>query len=189
MNKLIIAVCTVALAVVSNASQCVWGTDYAEYKDESEISSGTYWVLALGSSSDTSAITVSDGGVIGGLDKGQSVAMSGQIVGADTIGGVLGSVTSADNGKYYALLLWDGLDSKDGGMFGISDAVAMSGVVDAPPTDGKYMDFFNGHDSAGNATFLDQNVIGGGPGPVPEPTSGLLLLIGVVGMALRRRRV
>ena len=30
--------------------------------------------------------------------------------------------------------------------------------------------------------------IGGDPGPAPEPTSGLLLIFGVAGLALRRRR-
>ena len=187
MNKLIITVCTVALAAVSHASTCIWGTGYAAYTGGSEVSAGTYWVLSLGSSSDTSGITVSDGGVVGGLGGGQSVAMKGMIVDSTTIGGTLDPVSAADNGNYYALVLWDGLDSKDGGMFGISDAVAMSGVSDGPVMPGVPIDFRNGEDEFGGVTFLNQNVTGAGP--VPEPTSGLLLLIGVAGMALRRRHV
>jgi hypothetical protein len=46
------------------------------------------------------------------------------------------------------------------------------------------------------AQFMDNNAIaswssmtsgGGGSGDVPEPTSGLLLLLGVAGLALKRK--
>ena len=51
---------------------------------------------------------------------------------------------------------------------------------------------FGDQDAASNATFADNSAYAGAgwyaAGAVPEPTSGLLLLIGVAGLALRRKQ-
>ena len=101
-------------------------------------------------------------------------------------------------------------NSIDGSLFGASDGATYlfavlatdNGTADGIPTTGLYgVDDNNGEffsvtwnkDTGASFENLEAaaavvNSVGGAPGPIPEPTSGLLLLLGVAGLALRRRR-
>ena len=182
MKKMMIMAAAIISAVVVNAASVSWATYAAEYTDESPLEGGTYWLVAMGASSDTSAFKVFEDGSV---DFGGATYTQGTITDAYGVMGEINGLTAANNGDYYALVIWDGKNAADGGLYGVSSAVAVSGIVDAPPTNGDGIDFNNGTDSFGTALFANQSVL---TTAVPEPTSGLLMLVGLAGLALRRRR-
>ena len=77
--------------------------------------------------------------------------------------------TLADDGKYIAVVAYAGGDGEDD-MFRVFESMASGGVLEFDPA--------YGSGSAGAWTTA----------AVPEPTSGLLLLLGVAGLALKRKR-
>ena len=182
MKKLMIAFAVAAMAVCANAAKCSWGTEYVCDAGGEELSTGTYWVLALGSSS-ISDVAVQEGGTLV-YGAGASVYDSGSI--ADGVSGQITSLSAANNGDKYALIIWDG-DKTSAGMYGVSDVAMIAGIVDAgegvQPKDADDITFANGEDDI--SSFISANTA---VQAVPEPTSGLLLLLGVAGLALRRRR-
>lgn len=180
MKKLMIAAAAVMMACAVNAAAAAWWADAVEYTDESPINSGTYWLVAMGSSSDTSAFKVYEDGTYD--FGGKTIAQTGSITDAYAVNGELTGLSAANNGDAYALVIWDGLDSANGGLWGVSSVAAISGVIDEPPTNGELY-FSNGTDSYGGAMFANKDV-----SPIPEPTSGLLLVLGMAGLALRRKR-
>jgi len=181
MKKLLIAFAAVATAAAANAASVAWAAEALDYTDESNVDVGTYWLVAMGASTDTSSFLVYEDGTYK-FGTG-TVAQTGSIPDAFSVGGSIDGLSASNNGDYYALVIWDGKDVANGGMWGVSDAAAISGIVDAPPTNGDGIFFQNGTDSYGSAVFANQNVA-----PVPEPTSGLLMVLGMAGLALRRRR-
>jgi hypothetical protein len=95
-----------------------------------------------------------------------------------------GSLAGATAGNYYALVIHT---AENGGYWGISDAV----LAKADPTDATGntlmdMKFVNGTDVFGYGESA--MVANRADAAVPEPTSGLLLLLGMAGLALRRKQ-
>jgi hypothetical protein len=103
---------------------------------------------------------------------------SGQYDFAGTINGL----AEANNGDYYTLVIYDAAN----GLYGIADAVAVAGIKDSPPQNGELLTFQNdGGANPDGTPYMMANLATAG---IPEPTSGLLLLIGGSLLALRRKQ-
>ena len=177
MKKIIFSVATaLGLTMASNAAVYAWGLDASA--DLAPYAGNTVYVLASTFVWSDTATKLTD-------VQGAKVSE--------------GTIVSAGRGKYWV------------------DAVSFSDTKDIPSTynalfvivdgDGKYVkwnDTLTGYDStdsdppvlsytaANLASFTSAQggakAFGGGSGPVPEPTSGLLMLLGVAGLALKRKR-
>ena len=121
----------------------------------------------------------------------------GQIADAAIENGGSGTIASAGRNKYsikdttaypidagssaYFVIV-----SADQKMYGVSSVQDMSALIYDP----EKQEGSKGKFDVGSLGISPTKEFGGGPGPepIPEPTSGLLLLLGVAGLALKRRR-
>ena len=184
MKKLMIAAAIVCAAAFANAASCNWQVDWAYAVDTSnptydatESFAGTYWLVALADSS-TAGISVDNTGALT-LGTGMTQVATGAA--SSYFGNQITGLTAANNGDYYALVIYD----ENYKYYGVSNAAQITGVVDAPPTDATAITFSNIYDTTDDANYMVANIAATS---VPEPTSGLLMLLGVAGLALRRRR-
>ena len=177
MKKLMMAVAVALTAVAVNAANCVWSTTAVTADMSGIIDGGTYWLVALGA----------DTGVAGGFTVYQdgtydfgsySVVDTGSVTGG-AAGNTITGLSAANNGDNYALIIWDGVLG-EGGYYGVAEG-AVSGIVAEPPTDAELIPF----DNLGYGGYMATDTL---TVPIPEPTSGLMLLLGVAGLALRRKQ-
>jgi hypothetical protein len=178
MKKIMIAAAIVCAAVIGQAAQVNWGVDWAYSTDGDSINTyddGSvvqFWVLNLGDKTDLSGLAVdTDGNLVN--KEGYTVVETGSF---ETMGAGLAE-GNINNGDLLSIVIYD----KANGLWGVSDTQAVSGIIVDPPTQGGLSASFSndgeGYLAANQATVA-----------VPEPTSGLLLLLGMAGLALRRKQ-
>ena len=182
MKKLLIAAAIVCAAAVVQAATANWATDYTMVtgEDEARTSAIAYtWAIVEGTTSDFSGYSFDGGTLTGGTAVGTGNSS------VDLYGSSAGTLTGTA-GNYYALLIHT---DENGGYWGISSAVqAVNNPTDASGNTLMAMTFQNGTDVFGyGADAMVANIKDAGA-PVPEPTSGLLMLLGVAGLALKRKR-
>lgn len=184
-----IAAAVAMLGIATNAATCDWKTEWLYAIDESHATyegtanfTGKFWVLM----GDFSDITVNASGVLsasGTFNYVNSLGSEGDVV--DVSGGIAGTIadlTEADNGSNIALVIFY---DQEGGYYGF-DTDVIAGIVDPNPGAG-----ITGADATPvtfSTGYGDGMYLMGATTPTPEPTSGVLLLLGMAGLALRRRR-
>ena len=166
MKKIIIAVAIVCAAAISQAAQVKWAaTATSAYKDQN-----LYLLTEIASTYDTLAAFEA-----AAVDVGQVVKVAANYK---------VSLRTADNdaitktSNFYLAVV-------DGDTIHYLDVTSnFQPFVFAPPESAP------GNTSvafADVATSATTSTIGGGPEPIPEPTSAMLLILGMAGLALRRR--
>ena len=192
MKKLIIAAAAIMFGIAVNAATYNWTVKSgwvspdddvswdgaAVYVYDANVYSSAAVLSALESATDGGAATFANA-LQAGAVSGDGFTMSG--AGLTDDGGTPDKFAHA-----YAILVAD-----DGA--GNNYAYLMDNASDVKITStivsGAYATFNQGDVVTGDVGGAGWTKIGtAGPSPIPEPTSGLMLLLGVAGLALRRKR-
>lgn len=192
MKKLMIAAAIVCAAVMSQAATINWGvTTEAPGVEGGWANEGAwYGFYMLSEQVANSAITAIDATthaltIAGGVEATllDEHTLDFDEYDSGTFGEEYKGAAADLNGKYYAIVLVDP-SSPDNASAGI---YSISGLSDVGNTaafsidgDGEGQTMFSRTGAEGSFSVAVETV--------PEPTSGLLLLIGVAGLALKRRR-
>ena len=185
MKKLIIAAARVCAAAVSQAAVVTWGLSSGAITfNGTKLGNQAVQLYIVGVSGaadllvDTRNTANSPAANKGKLANGSGSGQASYDYNSTIAGGDVWSSESGDLARQYYIVLTYNDGVKD--YTYTSSAVASSGLSDTKPGTVAF-------------TFNDTIKTSGTDGwvassPVPEPTSGLLLLLGVAGLALRRKQ-
>ena len=179
MKKLFVIVAAAGFSLAASASTVTWGAADATTIDSSKITEGTFYLMYASSAFDASAFTgdsfSADTLAAAGLDKTFDTfaySSSGTTSKKNNAITPVSTGVSAGNGKtvYEVLISSDGKNLAWGQT--TINLAAAAGL--------------NQTKTLGEFTYVAAG--GGSQGDIPEPTSGLLLLVGAGMLALRRKQ-
>ena len=167
MKKIMIMAALVASACMANAALVDWKVTGAAIDNDAAV----YIVLGDTAASSFADLAAVKAAAVGGASQGTIAKKSGKYVLSNTLNNE--AFTSAANNLYFVFV------SSDEKQYAVTSPYAIdSGKI-----------YTAGNPSPGTWTATVANVYKDfGGGDTPEPTSGLLLLLGVAGLALRRKQ-
>ena len=173
MKKLMIVFATIALAVGVQAASVVWGTgDMSSFGVGKQDTGYTAQIFFF-----TDAAGAND--VTSNFGSGTQISSSK----SDKSYGFSGTTAQTTSGTYYSQIV---LTRKSDGQQLKSDIAQFS--YDADSLSNTTINFTSGNGISGGGSQWGGAAWGGGSGDIPEPTSGLLLLVGGAMLALRRKQ-
>ena len=184
MKKIMIALAAVALAVSAQAATTKWGTSNAVTFNGTKLGGLTVelYVVGVNGSADAlydSRTTLNTPPVNKGkLNSGAGSMQDSYDYTSTVAGGALWDAASGDLGREYYMVIKYNDGTKD--YTYTSSAVASSGLSDTAMGSLSFTFSDSVTDVAGTKNAWVSSV--------PEPTSAMLMLVGLAGLALRRRR-
>ena len=194
MKKLLIAACAVILATVVEAESATWNSGTLYYADGTtkvttagvvqgyyfNVSEALYTAITASFSQEDVFNAFTANGNSSTLKYGEFAAVTVNKTGSNT---ALSSLSLKDTGTYgagdtvYGVLIYTYTDPTQGDMF-----VANAGEMTFASAANKSLN--NLANTLGGGSTAANNI---GWTAAPEPTSGLLLLLGMAGLALKRK--
>ena len=184
MKKLMVALAAVAMAAGVQAATVNWGGATANSAFDAGIAAGSTAYLIFSSAAFSPAAATSINPTAGTTDNGGTVVSTYTTTAADTANWGFGSTYASDDlskiNGYYGVMMIDaaGDANKASWMY-------VGQISGATATSSGFTVQFN--DDWATNDYLSMNGYNATVA-VPEPTSGLLLILGMAGLALRRRR-
>ena len=178
-----IAAAIVSAAAMSQAAVCNWSmSNITAYPGAESASAG--WTAYLISASEYDTFTALSGDKVAGWIAKQTPIDTAQTVaggrGSINLGGTTGDNYSLGQTENAFVVLFNNASAADATYYAYTGTKESAKVGSGgAPIDLAFGDF-------STATSGWQSMAG--PSPIPEPTSGLLLLLGVAGLALKRKR-
>ena len=186
MKKLLIGCCAAALAVVANAASVKWSMGNGVLRPSPDGSAASerasFYTMLVFSATDSAAVTAALTGATVNYSTLSSLAKDTYQAGKPgTFSGVVSDLTGA-SATLFAVIF----DTASGESIDKAGYYYVTGDV----TQNTYNP--TGTDTPTTAEFTASQMTGSwtavGGGAIPEPTSGLLMALGVAALALRRKR-
>ena len=177
MKKLIVAMCAAVFGLATQAGTVNWSFSWATDASGNDITSGTAYLMAESAMTTSAADTALTAKT---FDTSKAVATS-TITYNDSDGGHGGGVNSTEltgDQSFYVVLV-------SGDNYGITDPISKT-VASVGSTVVGFQELSD--DSGTSSLTWKPGGVAGGSTPSPEPTSGLLLLVGAGMLALRRKQ-
>ena len=182
MKKTLIALSAVAIAAVVNAASVQWGGTFSTPDVGDTLPAGTQFALLYSTSAFSGAATSVEGFTVGSkADNGGSIVSTYAVDAGESANWEFSTTwdnTGKDVNGYYAIMTLNDAGDKAAYMY-LGD---ISGTTATSPTSNML------YNEGWASDTMSLTTGGFNTAVAPEPTSGLLLILGMAGLALRRRR-